>query len=150
MWIYKDRILVDEIPTDAIGFIYKITCIHGQNCGKIYIGRKMLNSKTKKKLTKKEKILPENKRKTYKYVVKDTNWQNYWGSCNELTSDVQLYGENKFKREILIFCFNKITMSYYETYFQIKEDVLFVDSYNKHIANTKFYKGKVNEITRNI
>lgn len=146
MWTYNNEVDF-SIPDNAIGYIYRVTNLL---TNKIYIGRKMLSSNRKVRLTKKEKLLPENKRKTFKRVIKETDWKDYWGSCNELTSDVQLYGENKFKREILIFCFNKITMSYYETYFQIKEDVLFVDSYNKHIANTKFYKGKVNEITANL
>lgn len=142
MWTYNNTTDF-SIPDNAIGYIYRVTNLLDN---RIYIGRKMLSSNRKVRLTKKEKLLPENKRKTFKRVIKETDLKDYWGSCNELTSDVQLYGENKFKREILIFCFNKITMSYYETYFQIKEDVLFVDSYNKHIANTKFYKGKVNNL----
>jgi len=132
-----------EVPQKSIAFIYLITNL---DSGRLYVGRKMLTSTRKKVLTAKEKLLLENSRKKFKTDVKDTNWQNYWGTSEELTKDIKLIGKEKFKREILLFCDTKTNTSFYETYFQIKYKVLFVDSYNKHIANTKFFKGRVQEL----
>ena len=57
MWIYNQETNF-EIPNDSIGFIYQITNLLD---GRIYIGRKMLSSNRKAKLTKKDKLLPEKK-----------------------------------------------------------------------------------------
>jgi hypothetical protein len=48
-------------------------------------------------------------------------------------------GENKFKREILMFCHNKKHLSYCELEVQVKNDCLRVDSYNGTILG-KWYK----------
>lgn len=141
-WTYKNQSEF-EIPENSIGYIYKITNLAD---GRIYIGRKMLLSNRKKRLTKKEKLLPENKRKTFKRDIKETDWKKYWGSSIDLLDDIKLLGEDNFSREILLFCSNKTDVSYYEMHFQIKYEVLFSNSYNKHLANTKFYKGKVSPL----
>lgn len=146
MWHYNSSQSF-EVPESAIAFIYRITNLTND---KFYIGRKMLLSNRKKKLTIKEKALEGNSRKKFKREIKSTNWENYWGSNDELLNDVKELGEDKFKREILIFTTNKTDTSFYEMAIQIKEDVLFKNSYNRHIANTKFFKGKVNEIRTNI
>lgn len=145
MWQYNQETNF-EIPDGAIGFVYRITNLTNNQ---IYIGRKMLSSNRKAKLTKKDKLLPENKRKKFKRVVKETNWKDYYGSCDELNLDVERLGKENFKREILCFCFTKTDISFRELYYQIKHEVLFSNSYNSHIANTKFFKGKVNEIKQN-
>ena len=80
MWLYNNKKIksIDDFPSEAIGFIYKIT---NEDNGKVYYGRKTCRGFTKKKLTKKEKLLPENKRKTYKTVFKEyKGWLNYTGS----------------------------------------------------------------------
>lgn len=142
MWTYKNSTLFD-IPDGAIGYIYLIT---NNLDNRIYIGRKMLTSTRKKVLSKKEKLLPENSRRKFKRETKETNWQNYWGSCAELTEDIKRLGQKNFTREILCFLNTKTDVSYYETWYQIKYDVLFEPSYNRHIANTKFFKGKVTRL----
>lgn len=142
MWTYKNTTEFD-VPNGAIGYIYRII---NKLDNRIYIGRKMLTSTRKKVLSKKEKLLPENSRKKFKRETKETNWQNYWGSCAELTEDIKKLGQENFTREILAFLNTKTDVSYYETWYQIKYDVLFEPSYNRHIANTKFFKGKVTRL----
>lgn len=142
MWAYKNSEIFD-VPNGAIGYIYLIT---NTLDNRIYIGRKMLTSTRKKVLSKKEKLLPENRRRKFKRETKETNWQNYWGSCAELTEDIKRLGQENFTREILAFLNTKTDVSYYETWYQIKYDVLFEPSYNRHIANTKFFKGKVTRL----
>jgi hypothetical protein len=142
MWTYQNNQSF-EMPDNALGYIY---CITNKLDNKIYIGRKLLVSNRKKTLTKKEKLLPENKRKKFKREIKETDWKNYWGSSDELKRDIEQRGQENFSREILMFCSTLTDVSFYETYFQIKYDVLFCNSYNRHIANTKFFKGKVNKL----
>ena len=47
--------------------------------------------------------------------------------------------EDKFKREILTICKTKKQLTYYEVMHQVKEDVLFIDSYNDNIL-AKFHR----------
>jgi len=134
---------IDQIPESAIAFIYLITRLSD---GKFYVGRKMLSSNRKVRLTKKEKLLPENKRKTFKRVIKETDWKDYWGSSKELLEDIKLLGKESFKREILCFLENKTDTSFYEMFYQMKMNVLFENSYNGNIANTKVFKGKISRL----
>src|SRR5690606_24015583 len=116
MWTYRNRILLEsDIPDGAIGFVYKITRI---NDDKLYIGKKALMFTRKKRLTKKEKLLPENKRKMFKRTTTSSGWETYWGSCKELQEDLKLLGEESFTREILEFCFDKKSLTYKEVWYQ--------------------------------
>lgn len=144
MWLYQSQKInsIDQIPEDSIGYVYQITNLLNN---RVYIGRKQLSSNRKAKLTKKEKLLPENKRKRFKRVIKETDWLTYWGSSDELKEDIQTLGQENFEREILCFCKTKQDISFYELYFQIKYEVLFTDSYNKNILG-KFFKGKITEL----
>lgn len=144
MWTYQNQEIttIDQIPEGTFGYIYLITNIL---TNKFYIGKKQLSSNRKAKLTKKEKLLPENKRKRFKRVIKETDWLTYWGSSDELKQDIEKLGIGNFKREILCFCSTKMNLSYYEVHYQFKYDVLFKDSYNKNILG-KFYKGKISYI----
>lgn len=144
-WIYQNTEVenIEQIPESAIAFIYIITRLSD---GKFYVGRKMLASNRKVRLTKKEKLLLENKRKTFKRVIKETDWKDYWGSSKELLEDIKVLGKESFKREILCFTYTKTDTSFYEMFYQMKLNVLFEDSYNGHIANTKFFKGKISQL----
>jgi hypothetical protein len=149
-WIHQNTEIetIEQIPESAIGFIYLITCINetASQYNRFYVGRKMLSSNRKVRLTKKEKLLPENKRKIFKRVIKETDWKDYWGSSKELLEDIKLLGKESFKREILCFTSSKSDTSFYEMFYQMKMNVLFENSYNGHIANTKFFKGKISQL----
>lgn len=114
-WIYEGKEVktADDLPDGSIGFIYLITNV---TLNKIYYGRKTFRALSKKKLTKKEKLLPENKRKTYKYVWKEyKGWQQYNSSCLPLLEDIK--NGHKIKKEIIRVCYNKSEL----TYFELKE-----------------------------
>lgn len=144
-WYYKENIIIaEDIPEGAIGFIYKIVGNEGTEFeDKIYIGRKNLGTLRKKLLTKKEKLLPENKRKKYKYVAADSNWLTYNTSCVELKQLLE-EDESRFTKEILMFCNDAISITYWELAIQVYEEVLFIDSFNGAIGG-KFWKGKVKD-----
>lgn len=97
-WTYNNK-EVTEPPEGYEGFVY---IIHNLTNKKFYIGRKSFYSYSKKKLTAKEKLLPENKRKTFKITKTNTSWQKYTGSCKELNEHIK--NGDVIKKEIIRFC----------------------------------------------
>ena len=141
MWVYNNKIInnINDFESGTFGYIYRITNLIN---GKEYIGKKQLESKTNVKLGKKEKAaLPTQRGRTpsKKLVVKESNWKEYWGSCKPLLEDIKKLGPEKFKREILMLCYNKKMLTYWEVSYQIKEDVLLRDTYNETILS-HYYK----------
>lgn len=108
MWTYNGE-LVEEIG-DYIGFVYIITCLVND---KKYIGKKNFYfSKTKQIKGKKKRFKVE------------SDWKDYYGSSDKLNEDVELYGKNQFKREIIRFCKSKGEMTYVEAKYQFEYGVL--------------------------
>lgn len=117
----------------AYGFIYKIT---HKETGKFYIGKKQLIFKRKKKLGKKELLLIEIKpgrRPTTKLVESESDWLLYWGSSKELCEEIKNQGIDKFERVIIQLAFTSKLLTYYEAMYQMKHNVLQIDSYNHNI-----------------
>lgn len=136
-WIYngKEVKTSEDLPPESIGFIYLITNL---TKNKIYYGRKTFRSLSKKKLTKKEKMLPENKRKTYKYVMKEyKGWQEYEGSCLPLLEDLK--NGDKIRKEIVRICYSKSELTYYEVKQIICSECLErEDCYNANVLGRLF------------
>ena len=141
MWLYENKEIntKEDFPEEnTYGFVYKIT---NKVTGKFYIGKKQIFSKTKKKFGKEQKAKNQllNIWKDFEYVVKEMDWQNYYGSSKELQADVKTLGVENFDKQILRFCKNTTELTYWETAYQFKEDVLFNNSYNDTILG-KFYR----------
>lgn len=143
-WLLKGQEVLDvsQFGQGAVGFVYKIT---NSKTGKFYIGRKILESRTKKLLTKKEQTEWEKPGRIpkKKLVVKESDWSNYWGSCKPLLEELKT-NKVDFTREIIKICYSKKSMSYWETYYQFEYKVLHVDSYCENILG-KFYRKDVAE-----
>jgi len=142
-WIYKLNeglavvvLSIDDLPNheEAVGFVYKIT---NTVTGRFYIGRKNLYSERKTKISNREKTQTKT-RKTFKRVVKESNWKTYYGSCAELTEEIALTDKKFYKREILEVCCSKKYLGYCELAHQIKNDVLTANSYNGNILGKYF------------
>lgn len=132
-WIYNNEIVTDEtkFPDKALGFIYVITNLKTERA---YIGKKLLFfSQTKLKTV----ILKNGtkKKKKIKSLV-PSDWKTYWGSSPNVLADLKELGEENFKREILFFCENKGSLSYWEAQLQMDNRVLENQS--------KWYNGIVN------
>ena len=144
-WLYYDPLgitrefnSIEDFPSNAVGFIYKITNVVNN---KFYIGRKVLFNHTNKGLTKKEIAewdkpgrVPK-KRK----IQKESDWETYWGSSKLIRQDLKDLGEDCFTREILTLCKTKKQLSYYEVYWQMHLKVLAIESYNDNIQG-RFYR----------
>lgn len=108
-WTYnnKEVLSLADMPEGTLGFIYRIENL---DTGKYYIGRKTVSSNKRKKLTAKEKLLPENKRKTFKYEISESvGWKNYYGSNVTLKTEVS--EGHQVKRQILTYCFSKASIT---------------------------------------
>ncbi len=129
-WVYQGKEIM-ELPTDCVGFVYQIKNLVS---GRKYIGKKLARFKRSRPPLKGRK----NKRR---YKV-DSDWQDYYGSSDELTIDVNTLGKNKFSREILFYCKSKAELSYVEAREQFSRKVLESnDYYNGHIRVRVHGKG---------
>jgi len=114
MWLYKNTPF-EEIPDGYVAFVYLIT---NEVTGRKYIGKKLF------KFTRSTK----RKGKRVKKQV-DSDWLDYYGSNKELNEHVDLYGKDKFKREILYLCKSKGEASYLEAKEQFARDALMTEDY---------------------
>ena len=118
-WTYNNS-PVEEIPEGCIGFVYKLT---NTTNGKFYIGKKNFWSSQTKQKTVILKTTGEKKKKKIR-SKKESDWQTYHGSSEDVQKDVELLGAETFTREILRMCTTKGELSYYEAKYQFEEDVL--------------------------
>lgn len=113
MWYYQGIEFTSDMIQDYVGFVYCITDLEN---GKKYIGKKTLISKRK---------LPPLKGKSRKRTkIFESDWQDYFGSNEEVKQLVENFGHNRFKREILRLCKSKGELNYWEAKIQFDLDVL--------------------------
>jgi hypothetical protein len=113
-WTYNNEPFT-EIPDGYEAFVYLIT---NTVTGRKYVGKKLFKfTRTSKKKGKRVK----------KQV--DSDWIDYYGSNKELLSHVDLFGKEKFKREILYLCKSKGQASYMEAKEQFNRDALISEEY---------------------
>ena len=84
-WYYKGTAFTSNDIGDFFGFVYRIT---NNQTGKQYIGRKYFTQRRKPRGGKRK-------------VTSESDWKKYYGSSEELKSDVKSLGKNLFKREII-------------------------------------------------
>lgn len=122
-WTYKHNI-IEQLPEDCAGFVYEITNLLN---GRKYIGKKVatFTRTTIKTVTLKNGTKKKRKVRT----VKPSDWQDYWGSNDELKSDILKYGVENFRREILHFCPTRAMCSYLEAKEQFISGAIESDRY---------------------
>ena len=129
-WTYNGKYItkLSDMPENVFGFIYKIT--NGKT-GQFYIGKKQVVSIRKRKFGKKETAALQDKRmKKYEMVTKESDWSSYRSSNKEVTNWFITDGipnediNDQLKLEILRFCTNKKSLTYYELQEQFAHDVL--------------------------
>ena len=127
-WIYRNE-SVTELPTDCVGFVYLIT--NTEN-GRMYVGKKLSRFKT----TRYKMHTQKNGKKVRKKIrgAVSSDWQDYYGSSDQLNRDVETLGKDRFRREILYYCRSKAELNYVEAREQFARKVLESDQYyNGHI-----------------
>lgn len=126
-WLYNEQTLSEDlIPTKAVGFVYLITDLE---TNKKYIGRKLLYSAAYKMVNGKKKK-----------IKKDSDWRDYYSSSPYINQLISESSKERFKREILVFCENKLQMMYLEEKFQYIFGVLESDEFLNSNIRAKIMK----------
>jgi hypothetical protein len=127
-WIYKNK-PVEQLPEDCVGFVYIIT---NTVSGRMYVGKKLARFKTTRYKMHTQKNGKKVRKKIRGAVASD--WQEYYGSSDQLNRDVESLGRDQFRREILYYCKSKAECNYVEAREQFSRRVLESDQYyNGHI-----------------
>jgi len=127
-WIYKNE-PVEQLPEQCVGFVYIIT---NTVSGRMYVGKKLARFKTTRYKMHTQKNGKKVRKKIRGAVASD--WQEYYGSSDQLNRDVELLGRDQFRREILYYCRSKAECNYIEAREQFTRKVLESDQYyNGHI-----------------
>ena len=135
-WTYNGESFSSDMVGDYFGFVYRITnLINGYD----YIGRKYF--KTKRKLK------PLIGRKNKRHKIKETDWKEYWGSSKRLLEDIDKYGKENFKREIICLCKTRGQTNYMEAKIQFDEDVLIKENNYNGIIAIKIGGGSIQELS---
>jgi len=112
-----------------VGFVYLIT---NTVSGRMYVGKKLSKFKT----TRYKMHTQKNGKKVRKKIkgAVSSDWQDYYGSSDQLNRDVETLGKDRFRREILYYCRSKAELNYVEAREQFARKVLESDQYyNGHI-----------------
>ena len=112
-WTYNNKPFDSDIIKDYVGFVYEV---YDTQTEMKYIGKKKFWSRVTRPPLKGKK----NKRRS----LKESDWQSYYGSSEEVKQLVENTGEWRFKRKIIRLCKTAGEMSYYEMKEQIDNDVL--------------------------
>ena len=116
-WTYLNK-PITVLPEDCVGFVYEIT---NTTNGRKYIGKKLARFKRSRP--------PLKGRKNKRRFKVDSDWQDYYGSSDELSADVLKIGKDKFTRQILFYCKSKAELSYVEAREQFARKVLESNDY---------------------
>ena len=136
MWLYNGEVIesIEQMPQNTFGFIYQATYIP---TNEKYLGKKVLYF---------NRTLPPLKgMKRKRKVVKESDWQTYYGSHEKIKSLLKENKQDDFQREILEFSFNKKHLTYLETKYLFCNNVLENEEYiNDNILGKFFRKDLVN------
>ena len=118
----------EDVLKEYVGFVYLINEL---DTNKKYVGKKFFWS------TRKLPPLKGAKRK--RTVVKQSDWQDYYGSSEHLKEAVEQKGTEAYHREILHLCKTKGECSYLEAKEQFDRDVLLRDDYYNAFIGCKIH-----------
>jgi hypothetical protein len=135
-WYYQNAVFDEDMVGKYTAMVYLITNLRS---GRKYIGKKKFLFK---------KIKTVNKKK--KRVFAPSDWQDYYGSSEELKKDVELLGKENFRREILHLCMTPGESSYLEIKEQIIQDALLRDDYYNAFVGCKVHRNHVKVLWQTI
>ena len=134
MWLYEGNEF--EYDDQWYGFIYLIENLVN---GKKYIGRKFLTKAGYKTVNKKRKK-----------IRIESDWASYYGSSPSLAKDIELYGQDKFRRTILKLCKTRGECNYWETKMIFDADAILDGNYYNTWVQCKIQASHVKALHFNI
>lgn len=138
MWIYENEEFTEDKIGEYVGFVYLITEIETK---KQYIGQKVFFNKVSKPPLKGKK----NRRRSRK----QSDWQQYWGSNEELRALVDSIGTDKFQREILRLCSSKAELNYFEAReIFVRDALLQPDKFFNNWCSTRIQRNQLKSLQR--
>ena len=136
-WYYDGVEFTSEMIEDYIGYVY---CITDLKNNKKYIGKKLFRST--------RRLAPLKGKTRKRTVIKESDWQDYFGSSEEVKLLVSELGSDNFKREILHLCNTKGELSYMELKVQMEREVLLNDDYYNGIIQVRIHKSHVKNLKK--
>jgi len=127
--MYKGKEFTSDMIQSYVGFVYIITNI--ENDMK-YVGKKLF--------VKKQTLPPLKGNKKKRKIIKESDWQSYYGSSTTVQTLVEEKGSELFKREILHLCNTKGEMSWLELKEQVDRNVLLRNDYYNGIVQVKIHR----------
>lgn len=137
MWSYKNSIFTSDQIQDHVGFVYEI---YDVETGMIYIGKKRFWRTIRKPPLKGKK----RKRKE----IKESDWQDYYGSSQKVKDLLEASTPKRFKRKIIRLCQSLGEMSYFEMHEQMSRHVLLQpDKYYNRFVGGKIHGSHLKNIS---
>lgn len=107
-WLFNGKPFTQDDADGLAGFVYLIT---EKATGKMYVGKKFFSGMRKQKgKTRRSRVA--------------SDWERYFGSCDELKALVKANGPNAYEREILSLHELKRDVNFAEVREQFQRDVL--------------------------
>ena len=132
MWIYQGKEFTSEMIEDHVGFVY---ILKNKLTGMKYVGKKKFFFKVTKP--------PLKGKKRKRRSLKESDWQEYYGSSEETKALVEEHGGDIFDREILHLCATLGELSYLEMLEQVQREVLLRDDYYNGIIQCRIHRNHV-------
>ena len=118
-WTYQNKeiLSISDMQTfepKVWGFVYHLTLINKKtkNVDFYYIGKKNIYNKRKRNFGKKEiSVIKDKRKKTYEYVIRESDWKNYTSSNKFIKENLNKYD---IIREIICFSTNDSDLKYKE------------------------------------
>lgn len=126
------------------GFVYLLSLFDiSGNLVHQYIGKKNIYTKRKRNFGKKEtENLKDKRKKTYEYVIKESDWQKYISSNLYIKKNFSKFA---IQREIIHFCTNDYELIYLEAKEIMCQGALEIPFFLNEGISIRRYKGKVIE-----
>lgn len=137
MWVYNNQPFEPTLEelSNYVGFVYMIKEL---STNKKYIGKKFFWS------VRRLPPLKGKTRKRVKRVVSD--WQDYYGSNEDLKDFVEKNGSDNYERTILHLCKTKGECSYLELKEQMEREVLLREDYYNQFVGVKIHAKHISNL----
>lgn len=146
-WTYQGKLVDEQFTKGQFGFVYELIFPNGKK----YVGQKQLwlNRKAKVDCTKNGVVVMVVNEKTGRMIKKkkkgrdrgESDWRDYYGSCDQLDEDLKTMDKSLIKREILAWATMKGQLNRLELEWQLQRQAApRSDYYNESVVKITNFK----------